>query len=465
MRKINLFVLFCIIALNSIAQQTQVSGKCYDNVTEKPISDVFIQVIPVSDPHSYYSAISNLDGSFKINVQSGSYKLIAHILGYINFEQTITISSGTTNHFECKMEKNVLALGEIKVTSLMQNKILKDIIAPLEVLEKNKIAQLSENTLPGLLINTPGISKSSDGIWATSINIRGFGEQKYVTLIDGCRVETATDISAGLSMIDPSDIERIEIIKGAASSLYGTGAMGGVLNIYTKDASYKETPYFRANLSSGYQSVNSMLHESAQIFTGGKSWNLKLSGMYRKAENIQTPQGEMENSRFQDQNISAKLKVKPKENHEAYINMQSFTANDVGLPGGSAFPSSATVKYPIETRFLVNTGYSIKPEDKLLKEISFNVFHQYILRDVIMNPNAPPTLIANQRITALKIIPKGMHNTNGINFKTNWQLNKHKVIAGIDVWQRRFESERVRFIQIEVLDSVDNVLATNELVK
>ena len=73
----------------------------------------------------------------------------------------------------------------------------------------------------------------SDGPWATSINIRGLSENRLVILVDGHRVETATDLTASFSMIDVNDIERAEVIKGAQSSLYGTGAMGGIVNIIT----------------------------------------------------------------------------------------------------------------------------------------------------------------------------------------------------------------------------------------
>ena len=52
------------------------------------------------------------------------------------------------------------------------------------------------------------------------------GSSSQVILIDGNRIETAADLAAGLSLIDLNDIERVEIIKGSASSLYGTGALG-----------------------------------------------------------------------------------------------------------------------------------------------------------------------------------------------------------------------------------------------
>jgi hemoglobin/transferrin/lactoferrin receptor protein len=63
------------------------------------------------------------------------------------------------------------------------------------------------------------------------------GENRLVSMVDGARIETATDLNAALSMYDINEIDRIEVIKGAASSIYGTGALGGVINILTKRGS------------------------------------------------------------------------------------------------------------------------------------------------------------------------------------------------------------------------------------
>ena len=98
-------------------------------------------------------------------------------------------------------------------------------------------------SLSNVLASEPGIAMGSDGVWSTSINIRGLSENRLVTLIDGNRIETATDLTASLSMVDVNDIERVEVIKGAQSSLYGTGAMGGIVNIITKDGHFSGKPY------------------------------------------------------------------------------------------------------------------------------------------------------------------------------------------------------------------------------
>ena len=88
----------------------------------------------------------------------------------------------------------------------------------------------------------PGAYASPDSLWGADINIRGLGRNRIVVLIDGCRVNTATDINAQLGLIDPMDIERIEVLKGPVSALYGSGVLGGVINIITKKGRVCQCP-------------------------------------------------------------------------------------------------------------------------------------------------------------------------------------------------------------------------------
>ena len=105
------------------------------------------------------------------------------------------------------------------------------------IVDKEEIQKRPAVSLPDILQNEPGISLIRDGIWGTEISIRGLNRENIITLIDGNRITTSTDVAARLSMIDLNDIERVEVIKGASSSIYGSGATGGIANINHKDTS------------------------------------------------------------------------------------------------------------------------------------------------------------------------------------------------------------------------------------
>ena len=142
-------------------------------------------------------------------------------------------------------------LGEIVVTSLRIDRQIRNLPTSMVVVDSSLYQKHSAFTIANVLEEEPGVSRGGDGVWATNINVRGLNEDRLVILIDGNRVETATDLTASLSMVDVNDIERVEVIKGAQSSLYGTGAMGGIVNIITKQGYFGRKPYVTADVISG----------------------------------------------------------------------------------------------------------------------------------------------------------------------------------------------------------------------
>jgi outer membrane receptor protein involved in Fe transport len=88
-----------------------------------------------------------------------------------------------------------------------------------------------------------------------------------------------------------------------------------------------------------------------------------------------------------------------------------------------------------------------------MSEVSLRVYHQYIFRDVEMIPNTAPTVTGNIRLTALKVLPTGQHNTSGAVLETKWKTgDKGQLVAGIDLWQRKLETSRLKYIKQEILD-------------
>lgn len=142
----------------------------------------------------------------------------------------------------------------------------------------------SSFTITDVLGSKPGLTKGGDGIWATNINLRGFSENRLVTLIDRNRVEVATDLTTSFSMIDVNDIERVEVIGGAQSSIYGSGAIGGIINVVTRDGHFSQTPYFNGNFTTSYSSVNNGIGEYLSLYGGGSRWYVKANGSRRKSD-------------------------------------------------------------------------------------------------------------------------------------------------------------------------------------
>ncbi|MFA5768178.1 MAG: TonB-dependent receptor [Bacteroidales bacterium] len=361
-------------------------------------------------------------------------------------------------------------LGEIVVTSLRIDRRIKDLPVSMAVIDSTQYLKRSALTLANVLEDEPGVSRGGDGVWATNINIRGFGEDRLVVLVDGNRVETATDLTASFSMIDVNDIDHVEIIKGAQSSLYGTGAMGGIVNIITKQGHFSSKPYVKGDFVSGFASVNRLFSNHASVSAGSKKWYLTLGGTYAKAGDLRTPDGILPNSQYTTDNISAKFGVKPFANHLFRIQYQRNWSKDVGIPGGNAFPGPATATYTDIGRHMLSASYSITGITEKLSVLELKYFTQYIVRDVSLEPNTVTnTTLPNgkvQRTTPEVFYPFGKHLTNGVQLQSTWDLTDNNVlIAGVDVWGRKLTTGREKLIRVDVLNPAGDILKTNNLIR
>ncbi len=132
--------------------------------------------------------------------------------------------------------EEAINLHDIVVTANRVEQNKENTLADVIIIDRAQIERSGPATLAEILGSQAGIElESNGGVGATSnIHIRGTNSQSVVVLIDGMRVASATTGTTNFSLIQPELIERIEIVKGPASSLYGSDAVGGVIQIFTK---------------------------------------------------------------------------------------------------------------------------------------------------------------------------------------------------------------------------------------
>jgi len=172
-----------------------------------------------------------------------------------------------------------LELEEIEVTTpLRVSEKAKNVIADTTVITSDEIKRAGLSSLPQLLQQQPGIEVSNTGGpgKASSINIRGTSSTHSIILIDGLRVGASTLGTTAIQNIPLSQIERIEIVRGPVSSLYGQDGIGGVIQIFTKKGKKGFHPY----VSAGYGRYQTK-EMAAGVSAGNDSTSfaLNLSGM------------------------------------------------------------------------------------------------------------------------------------------------------------------------------------------
>ena len=170
---------------------------------------------------------------------------------------------GLLNAAETSVQKDNYDLGRIVIVSDRWGEAESRLGSNITVIDRGKIEESNASNVADLLKGEPGINVSSysSSRKTTYLDLRGFGESSpsnVLVLIDGRRVNQIDISGVDWSQIPPKSIERIEIIRGSGSVLYGDNAVGGVINIVTK----KGVGKLSAKVSSRFGSYNMDFHDA-----------------------------------------------------------------------------------------------------------------------------------------------------------------------------------------------------------
>jgi vitamin B12 transporter len=167
-------------------------------------------------------------------------------------------------------------LPDIVVTATRTAQSADATLASVSIITRQDIARSQAQSLPDVLRGVAGLTISNSGGAgkATSVHLRGTNADHILVLVDGIKVGSATTGTASFQDIPVAQIERIEIVRGPRTSLYGSEAIGGVIQIFTRKGGGALTPSFSATAGS-YGTFNSMFGLSGG---GEQGWfNTKLN--------------------------------------------------------------------------------------------------------------------------------------------------------------------------------------------
>lgn len=172
-------------------------------------------------------------------------------------------------------------LNEMVVTGTRTPKFLKDTPIQTRVINAKEIARLDATNVQDLLQQElPGVEFSYAMNQQTHLNFSGFGGQGVLFLVDGERLAGETMDDVDFTRLNMDNVERIEIVKGAASALYGSNATGGVINIITKNSQQPVT----LNVNARYAKHNEQRYGAA-FGLNGKHWNNMLTANLNHTDN------------------------------------------------------------------------------------------------------------------------------------------------------------------------------------
>ena len=252
-------------------------------------------------------------------------------------------------------EFEVYSLGEVVVSA--EKAKVKEVAVVNEITAED-IKATNSKTLAEALFYAPGVRVTTGSKNEANVSIHGFAQKQLLVLIDGVPYYETKYGRLDLNQIPTENIAKIEITKGAASVLYGSNALGGVINVITKKPS--EKLYAAASLeASGNDTYRASATNGMKVgifnywlnYTWAKSGGYKLSDDYEpmlttiqkqpggKTSEVIQGKGERINSAYESHNVWAKFGIEPQKGSEYYVNIHYLDRDKAWSP------STDTVRY------------------------------------------------------------------------------------------------------------------------
>jgi len=297
--------MLCLIPISVFGQlKGSVQGTIY-NVHGKPIFPASITLNP--DNH-FVQTDSN--GLFIINnLYTGIYTITISHVGYKTFEQSIEIVADKTPRLQITLLEDDHTLGEVTVNDRFTNPDnlvqVERTAMPVTIITRKEIELMGSRRLDEVLKEQTGIAivnNIAGGNRSVGVQMQGFSSEYIMILIDGQPMTGRNNGSFDLSRISVTNIERIEIIKGAASCLFGSEAMGGAINIITRHGALQ--PQAVASVRYGSLNIVDATLEGETPFAANRG-EVNLSANYYHTDGFNV------NSRYQ----STGTTVPPSDNY------------------------------------------------------------------------------------------------------------------------------------------------------
>lgn len=222
-------IITIFIGLLSYAQDYTISGTIKSG--ESPVPFAKLMLTPVN-----IGAVTDENGAYIIqNVPKGEYDLKVSSVGYKDVVQKINVQKDIKD-LAIELEDNDLQLNTVVVTGTMRETSIKNSPVKIEVLSQNFFRAAPVMSVIEAMETVNGVQEQVNcGVCGTNdIHINGMEGPYTLVLIDGMPIVSGLSSVYGFNGIPASMIDRVEIVKGPSSTLYGTEAVGGVVNIITK---------------------------------------------------------------------------------------------------------------------------------------------------------------------------------------------------------------------------------------
>ena len=316
-----------------------------------------------------------------------------------------------------------------------------DLETPLSTtsLDRAELLRRNAQNLGEALRGEPGLAVASDGAQGQNPVIRGLKKESVVLLVDGMRVNSAQPQGAIASFMTLGLADRVEVVKGPTSVLYGTGALGGAINLRLPQASFE--PGVGAEATAAYDSATSGLRGSALAKAAQGDHALMVGASVARIGDYSSPNGKEALTGYDSDALIGQYRFRIDAAQQLRVSVQQQVDTDVWYPGSKkahpvapAVVGNTIVHSPRQERQLLEAGYNRKGSGATPLNLDVRAYRQTVERQIWSFSDKQNAEKAKTRVTFA---------TDGADARAEWLLNpQHLLSFGANAWRMTASPER-----------------------
>ena len=297
----------------------------------------------------------------------------------------VSLAAPRSIHAQVSPEQpdTVYSVDPVIVTTTRGPRAVSDTPQPVAVLQTRDIERQMPNTIADLLTTLPGMDVTGVGVNQGRPQIRGLRGQRILLLSDGLRLNNTRrqqDFGELPALVDVTGAQRVEVVRGPASVLYGSDAIGGVVNIISRDAQEEGV---HGNAAIRYGSVGEVGTATARAYGRLGTLTFQAGGMFRQAQPYEAPEGSfgditlddevlVNGTGVDDRGFDAKLGIDTGD-HAVFGKFEHYGSDDAGF--GNVDPAlydptapEIDLTYPNQRFNKITAGYRGEALDFVLAD-------------------------------------------------------------------------------------------------
>lgn len=448
--------LIATFSITLLAQAGKISGVVVDP-DGRAVAGATVTLLD-RNTNTTRTAVTDGEGRFGFDaVGASAFEVVVAANGFGSVTQAVSASES----------QNTITLGpkpiedQVTVTATRTQILASETAVPVSIVDRENIDRRGVNTIADIFRSLPGTSTTNEGAFQVRPRIRGLDSNRVLVLVDGERLNNArtstgqSGIETGL--VETSQIETVEVVRGSGSVLYGTDALAGTINIITRDTPPRRESGFRlgGSLDTFYSSnengrrANMAVNGSSKFFAFRVSQSLERFDNYfagdpsdvdldalRDEDLIITDDGEVLNSQSHGSNSQATLRFFLNDTNTLKLNYERRRAGNIGsagLAGANTGIAGLTgvfnAFFPFNNRDKFNVRYDVAALTENFQRLSAKAFYQTQHRNftnILTVPRVPPFFPGLYQFSETVTDTK----TTGFDLQSDWIFGKHNLVAG-----------------------------------